>query len=107
MSAMQTMKIALRDKGLQAVLAAWPEWKSGTGVGVALAPLAARGMEKTPGFKMSELDGALGISFPTDGETDPGREGLAQDTLCGGPDPLAVLFPALSGRAGWTPFVHL
>lgn len=32
MSAMQTMKIAVRDKGLQAVLAAWPEWKRGTGV---------------------------------------------------------------------------
>lgn len=63
---MQTMKIAVCDKGLQAVLAAWLEWKRGTGR-VALAPQAARGLEKIPSFRLSELEGTLGIILPRGG----------------------------------------
>lgn len=70
---MQTMEIAVCDKGLRAVLAAWPEWKRGTSR-VALAPLAARGLEKASGFRLSELEGTLGTVLPR------GGSGLAQGT---------------------------
>ena len=63
---MQTMKIAVCDRGLRAVLEAWPEWKRGTGR-VALAPLAARDLEKAPGFRLSKLEGTLGIILPRGG----------------------------------------
>lgn len=66
MSAMQTMKIAERDKGLQAVLALGPEWKRGAGVRAALAALAVLAWTKTLGLNV--LAGwALG---ETDGETE-------------------------------------
>lgn len=52
MSAMQTMKIAERDKGLQAVLALGPEWKRGAGARVALAALAVLGWTKRLGLNV-------------------------------------------------------
>lgn len=52
MSAMQTMKIAERDKGLQAVLALGPEWKRGAGARAALAALAVLAWTKTLGLNV-------------------------------------------------------
>lgn len=52
MSAMQTMKIAERDKGLQAVLALGPEWKRGAGVRAALAALAVLAWTKRLGLNV-------------------------------------------------------
>lgn len=62
MSAMQTMKIGPRDKGLPAGLAVWPGWERGSRVGVALAPLAASGVEKTPGLRMAGWVGPWALS---------------------------------------------
>lgn len=62
MSAMQTMKIGPRDKGLPAGLAVWPGWERGSRVGVALAPRAASGVQKTPGLRMARWVGPWALS---------------------------------------------
>lgn len=112
-SAMQTMKIAACDKGLPAVRAGGPaRMEKRDGAGGALAPLAATGVEKTPGLRMSGWPGPRASSNPHSGTQRPRegrdsprgtqREGLTL-RLCRFPSPAGGLsrLPSVRGRLCW------